>query len=194
MDLPGITVVVPAFNAEPWITEALSSTLRQSTGRDTLEIIVVDDGSTDGTADTAARVLQDSGVAHSVVRHASSRGPSAARNEGWRRASSAWVQFLDADDCLAPGKFELQAPVAARAAASVAAIYSPWARLADAAGQWSIEQPSVRPRIGEDPMLDVLRSDSFLQLGCLLFSRDWLERVRRDPHATALPGARDEDL
>ncbi|MEQ1730747.1 MAG: glycosyltransferase [Vicinamibacterales bacterium] len=177
MPLPSITVVIPAFNAEPWIAEALTSALRQTAGRDTLEIIVVDDGSADGTAETAARVLHDSGVVHSVVRHATSRGPSAARNDGWRRAAGAWVQFLDADDCLAPNKFEQQGTLAARATASVAAIYSPWARLVTTAGQWSVEQPSVRPRIGDDPMLDVLRSDSFLQLGCLLFSREWLQRV-----------------
>lgn len=91
---PMVTVVVPAYNAEPYITQAVSSVLGQSLPE--LEVIVVDDGSTDGTravlaqvADPRLRVIADS-----------NHGPAHARNQGCRAASpgSRYIAFLDADD------------------------------------------------------------------------------------------------
>jgi glycosyltransferase involved in cell wall biosynthesis len=64
MNPPLVTVVVPAFNAEPWMAESLSSVIAQSYPHDSLELIVVDDGSTDGTVAAADRILDDSGIAY----------------------------------------------------------------------------------------------------------------------------------
>jgi glycosyltransferase involved in cell wall biosynthesis len=176
MELPAVTVVVPAFNAERWIAESLSSVIAQSYPKPSLEIVVVDDASTDRTIDVAADILDRSGIAHRIIRHASPSGPSAARNAGWRVSRGQWVQFLDADDQLAPSKIELQARAAVAASSDIAALHSPWARLIQREGRW-IEATVIQPRTGEDPLLDLLRADNFLQLGCLLFSRGWLERV-----------------
>lgn len=176
MELPAVTVVVPAFNAEPWIGESLSSVIAQSYPKHSLEIVVVDDASTDRTIDVAAAILDRSGIAHRVIRHASPSGPSAARNNGWRASRGQWLQFLDADDQLAPPKLELQAGAAIAASSDIAALYSPWARLVQREGRW-IEAALMQPHTGDDPLLDLLRAENFLQLGCLLFSRTWLERV-----------------
>lgn len=97
-----ISVVIPAFNAEETIERALDSVLGQS-HRD-LEVIVVDDGSSDGTAeivDFFAR--RDSRV--QLIRNVHG-GPGAARNAGIEAARGEWVAFLDADDEYASRAFE----------------------------------------------------------------------------------------
>jgi glycosyltransferase involved in cell wall biosynthesis len=178
MNSPIVTVVVPAFNAGSWIEESLSSVLAQSYPKDSLEIVVVDDGSTDGSANAAERIRNDSASPYTVIRNPSPTGPSAARNRGWRAGRGQWLQFLDADDRLDPGKIALQTGAASGAHPEIAALHSPWARLvAGDNGRWVTASPWVHPHTGEDPLVDLLRTDNFMQLGCLLFSRTWLERV-----------------
>lgn len=174
---PTVTVVVPAFNAGPWIAESLSSVVDQSYPPNALEIVVVDDASTDATRAAAGRILRDSGVAHTILSNASQLGPSAARNRGWRSGRGSWVQFLDADDRLDPSKIARQVAAAVRMPPEVAALYSPWAHLALRDERWIPTPPRIQPDTGSDPLLDLLRADNFLQLGCLLFARQWLERV-----------------
>jgi len=93
--------VIPAWNAASTIGEALESIARQRPSPD--EIIVVDDGSTDGTADAALR-------AHAGVRVVTQTrsGPAAALNRGIRAGDSSLLAFLDADDCWPAGKLALQ--------------------------------------------------------------------------------------
>jgi len=177
MSLPNVTVVVPAFNAEAWIGDALTSVIAQSYSAAALEIVVVDDGCTDATLAVAEDVLRNCGIAHTVLSNAASMGPSAARNRGWRAGSGEWVQFLDADDRLARSKIARQADAAAACPESVAAVHSAWTRLVLRDEEWVAATPLVQPEVGDDSLVDVLRSDNFMQLGCLLFSRQWLERV-----------------
>jgi glycosyltransferase involved in cell wall biosynthesis len=88
---PLISCIVPAFNAERYLGEALDSILAQ-TWRP-IEVIVVDDGSTDGTAQVAERY----GERIRYIRQANG-GPAAARNRGLDAATGAFIAFLDADD------------------------------------------------------------------------------------------------
>lgn len=85
-----VSVVIPAFNAEKFIGETLQSALAQTYRA--LEIIVVDDGSTDRTAE-----LSESLAGIRVIRQANA-GPGSARNTGIRAASGDWIAFLDSDD------------------------------------------------------------------------------------------------
>ena len=96
-----ISCVVPVFNGAPFVSETLDSILRQSVPPD--EIIVVDDGSTDGTPDVIARYRQH-------VRYVSKKngGPAAARNLGIRLAHNEFIAFLDHDDLWHPRKLEIQ--------------------------------------------------------------------------------------
>lgn len=97
-----VSVVVPAWNAEPWIGDTLESVLAQ-TWRP-LEVIVVDDGSTDGTA-TVVEGFVDRGVRLIGQENA---GQSAATNRALAEVTGDFIQFLDADDLLAPDKIERQ--------------------------------------------------------------------------------------
>lgn len=97
-----ISVIIPAYNVVDFVREAVDSALAQ-TFRD-IEVIVVDDGSTDGSAD-ALRDLDDPRLR--VVREGHA-GSAAARNAGLRLASGELVAFLDGDDRWAPRNLEIQ--------------------------------------------------------------------------------------
>ncbi len=88
---PFVSCIVPVFNGERYLAEALDSILAQ-TWRP-LEVIVVDDGSTDGTAHIAAGY----GAEVSYI-HQANAGPAAARNRGLDAARGEFIAFLDADD------------------------------------------------------------------------------------------------
>lgn len=97
-----VSILIPAYNAERWIGGTLRSAQRQTWPH--LEIIVVDDGSTDRTAEVA-RAAADARTRVLVQRNA---GAAAARNAALRASTGDYVQFLDADDLLAPDKIERQ--------------------------------------------------------------------------------------
>ncbi len=99
--MPAVSVVVTAYNAERWIEETIRSVLAQ-TWRD-LELVVVDDGSTDATA----QIVKRYGAPVRYL-HQENQGQPAARNAGIRAARGRYVAFLDADDLWLPTKLERQ--------------------------------------------------------------------------------------
>ena len=103
---PTLSVIVPCFNQGRYLHEAISSVLAATT--QSVEIIVVDDGSTD--AATHRQLVEAEGMAPDVVRvhRQANKGLSGARNSGLALARGRFVQFLDADDVLAPGKIDAQ--------------------------------------------------------------------------------------
>ncbi len=101
---PDVTVIVPAFNAETTIEQALSSVLTQEDVR--AETIIVDDGSTDATAEVASHLVAATpGETVRLLRHpgGANRGVAASRNLALANARAAIVAFLDADDYFLPG-------------------------------------------------------------------------------------------
>jgi glycosyltransferase involved in cell wall biosynthesis len=90
-----VSVIVPVFNSERFLAQAIESIFAQSYRN--LEVIVVDDGSTDGSAKAA----QGYPVRYFFQPR---RGPGAARNSGIRQARGGFLSFLDADDIWMPGK------------------------------------------------------------------------------------------
>lgn len=99
MSAPRLSVVIPTRNCLEWLPRAIASV--RAVPVDSLEIIVVDDGSTDGTAE----YLCDLAVVEPrlrIVRHESGKGPAAARNAGLAIARAPVIGFLDADDVWFP--------------------------------------------------------------------------------------------
>jgi glycosyltransferase involved in cell wall biosynthesis len=96
-----VSILIPCYNAEPWIAQSIQSALDQSWAEK--EIIVVNDGSTDGSLD----VIRSFGSAVRVET-GPNRGGNIARNRLLELARGEWVQYLDADDYLLPQKIESQ--------------------------------------------------------------------------------------
>jgi glycosyltransferase involved in cell wall biosynthesis len=99
-----VSVIVPVYNGERFIGEAIDSIRRQR--HQALDIIVVDDGSTDGTAE----VVRAMGPEVRYVRQANS-GPPAARNRGLQLVQGSLIAFLDADDLWTENKLAIQLPL-----------------------------------------------------------------------------------
>ncbi len=106
--MPTVSVIIPTFNRAAALPRALTSVLSQTVPVD--EIIVVDDGSTDGTS---ALVAQSAWPVR-LLAHTQCRGVSAARNAGIAAARSEWIALLDSDDVWLPHKVERQLAAAAR--------------------------------------------------------------------------------
>lgn len=94
--MPEVSIIMPAYNAERYIGEAIDSVLAQTLAD--WELIVVDDGSTDRTP----VILRYIGDARVRILHQKNQGPASARNAGLEAANGTYVAFLDADDLYLP--------------------------------------------------------------------------------------------
>lgn len=130
-----ISVVIPAYNAGPFLAEALTSVLEQTLPP--LEVIVVDDGSDDDTAEVARRFGP-----RVVLETQPNRGNGAARNRGVRMSRGAFLAFLDADDVWCrPDKLELQRAVLEHDS-SLDAVFGHMAQFHTGSGALSEPQPA----------------------------------------------------
>lgn len=95
-----ISVIIPVFNGEKYLSEAIESVLAQT--YENIELIVVDDGSSDKSRDVA--------LSYTTVKYfyQENKGVAAARNLGIQKATSEYISFLDADDLWLPNKLLLQ--------------------------------------------------------------------------------------
>lgn len=100
---PLVSVVIPAYNATAYVREAVESALQQTYKN--IEIIVVDDGSTDNLRETLASYVKQGMVRYLYQKN---KGLSAARNTGIREARGEYIALLDADDMFLPNKIEKQ--------------------------------------------------------------------------------------
>jgi glycosyltransferase involved in cell wall biosynthesis len=118
---PLVSILIPAYNAEEWIAETLQSAIAQTWPRK--EIIVVDDGSKDQTA-AAASCFASSEVKVVTVKN---QGAAAARNHAMQLSQGDYIQWLDADDLLAPDKVERQLAALRDTNSKRTLLSSPWA-------------------------------------------------------------------
>ncbi len=185
--MPAVSVVIPAYNVQRFIRQTLDSVLAQ-TYRD-FEVLVIDDGSTDGTAEIAT----DYGEPVRVLRQENA-GPSAARNHGIREARGDFVAFLDADDLWRPEKLAEQMPLF-DAAGRVGLVYCRFQRI-DAEGQplptepWPTPTGEVYYRMLERSYVPastpVVRAACFERAGTfpadMSWAEDWLLWIRIARH------------
>lgn len=100
-----VTTIIPVYNRPKLLAEAVESVLAQTYRP--IEIIIIDDSSTDDTAKVADKLAQDHPQKIRAVHQANS-GVGAAREAGRLQAKGEFIQYLDSDDILMPRKFELQ--------------------------------------------------------------------------------------
>src|SRR5688572_27634185 len=110
---PTVSVVVPVWNVVPWLDQCLASVEQQTLGTRDLELIAVDDGSTDGSGDMLDAFARDRPWV-TVVHQANSGGPGAPRNVGMDLARGRYLFFLDADDYLGDEALERLVAMAER--------------------------------------------------------------------------------
>jgi len=102
MDQPLVSIIIPAYNSGKYLDETIRSVMQQTWPNK--EIIIVDDGSADNSLEIAKQYKSD----QVKVFGQSNKGASGARNRGIKEAKGDYIQFLDADDLLAPDKIEKQ--------------------------------------------------------------------------------------
>ncbi|MER8091393.1 glycosyltransferase family 2 protein [Streptomyces sp. NPDC058316] len=117
--IPDVTVVVGAYEAMPYLIRCLESVEAQTIGADRIEIVAVDDGSTDGTGEYLEEFAARSRVPTRVIRQKNSGGPSGPRNVGLGMARGRYVFFLDADDYFGDEALERMVAMADRAGTDV---------------------------------------------------------------------------
>ncbi|MEU9440516.1 glycosyltransferase [Streptomyces sp. NPDC048304] len=103
---PDVSVIIGAYEAMPYLVECLASVEAQTIGPARLEVIAVDDGSTDGTGEYLEEFAARAPMPVTVIRQENSGGPSGPRNVGLAKAAGRYVFFLDADDRLGPEALE----------------------------------------------------------------------------------------
>lgn len=147
---PLVSVIMPCFNAAPYVAEAVASALGQSYG--SVELIVVDDGSTDGSDKVLERLAEEhAGRLH--LTYSGRLGPYPARNLGLKLASGELVAFLDADDWWAPDALEKLHAALTEHQADLA--YCGWQNV----GAGIASQPYVPPAYEEeDPVAHFVRT------------------------------------
>jgi glycosyltransferase involved in cell wall biosynthesis len=161
-----VSVVIPAFNARPWIGECLESVATQQASA--VEAIVVDDGSSDGTADVVGRAFPLARLVRTA--HA---GASRARNVGTELARGRFIQYLDADDVLAPGKLNRQVQALCDSGADVA--YGDWQPLLPSP-RGTRRYGAVVSRTLSAPEIDLF-TDFWSPPAAYLFRRSIVEQV-----------------
>ncbi|GAA0435754.1 glycosyltransferase family 2 protein [Streptomyces luteireticuli] len=169
MPAPDVTVIIAAYNAMPYVIRTVRSVLDQSLGGERVEVIVVDDGSTDGTAAELDRLAAQAPQLH-VIHQSNSGGPAAPRNRGLGHATGRYVFFLDADDRLGPEALERMVAAADANGSDVV--------LGRIVGEGGRRVPQSMFRRNQ-PKTDVFASRVYWTLGpWKLFRRELIERHR----------------
>jgi Glycosyl transferase family 2 len=129
-EAPLVSAIIPAWNAEETLAETLRSVAAQTYSR--LEILIVDDGSTDGTAEIASRFCETDGRARLIRKE--NGGVASARNRGIAESRGEWVAPIDADDLWHPTKIEKQVAAALQAPEPPGLVYC-WFHYIDEQGR-----------------------------------------------------------
>jgi glycosyltransferase involved in cell wall biosynthesis len=174
MDQPLISVIVPAWNAEATLGETLTSVAAQSYRN--LEILIVDDGSTDPTASIAEAFAERE--PRSRVLHQRNAGVAAARNAGIEAARGAFIAPIDADDVWHPDKIQRQVQRLQSSADDVGLVYN-WSRIIDERG--IVVSASAAPVIEGCVLRDHLRWNFIGNGSTPMFRAEVLRDLRYSP-------------
>lgn len=164
-----VSILVPAYNSEQFIEETLLSCVNQD--YTDVEIIVVDDGSTDGTLDIAKR--WESRHKNIYVISQQNKGACAARNLALEKSSGEFVMFLDADNIISPNKVKEQMELLTAANDDMAVATCSWDRFYNTIEDAKFPNLNVYKDYdnGFDMLLDLWNHSEMFETACYLISR-----------------------
>jgi glycosyltransferase involved in cell wall biosynthesis len=179
---PLVSILIPAFNAERWIASAIRSATEQTWNPK--EIIVVDDGSRDKTLQVA-RSFESVGV--KIIAQQSS-GASAARNNALAHSNGQYIQWLDADDLIAPDKIARQMNAATQFGDESVLFSSSWGHFDCSVQETRFVPSPLWQSFGPTEwLITKMERNAWMAINCWLVSRHltekagpWNENLRRD--------------
>ena len=171
------SVIIPTFNSAEFVIEALDSVAGQK--YQPMQVLVVDDGSSDETPELVDRWLVRARASHGLegrLLRQSHQGAAAARNAALAVANGKWVQFLDSDDVLGPGKIEGQ--VSALQSKEFAVAYCAWRFLNSKEGAFSLgELNQAMPMVPDADALRMHLEGWYCPPHCYLWPRDLIHMI-----------------
>lgn len=180
--MPLVSVVIPVFNGASFVAKAVAS-VRAQTVRD-VEILVVDDGSTDGTQEVLQRLERTHGITWFQQDHG---GPARSRNYGIQAATGDFIALLDCDDVWLPDKLESQLAIL-RARPQVGVVHTDYEVVYE---DGTVEE-RVRARQSREPLVKAFAGGHTALPSTLLIRKSVLDKVGAlDPE---LYGSEDSDL
>jgi glycosyltransferase involved in cell wall biosynthesis len=183
---PTVSVVIPTYNAEAAVLDALASVVSQT--YTDWEILVCDDGSTDGTRAVAERYLAAQEGARWRILSLERGGPAETRNRGVREARGEWIAFLDDDDGWAPQKLQRCMEAVGAGRLDVVGHSEAWV---DDAGRSRPHHYSALFDASVHPLVSLMRANPFSTSALVVRRSALLEAGLFDPQ---LPSAEDYDL
>ncbi len=170
--MPKVSVILPAYNCARYLSESISSALAQTFAD--LELLAIDDGSTDETRDAVSRFLPDARVVYIRQDHL---GLSSARNRGIEASRGDYIAFLDGDDLFLKDKIEKQVRALDRGRAIDVSYTSERYFLAGAKNE---SLPSPYEKFSGD-LLFFLKRSNFIHISTAMVRRSSLDGIRFDP-------------
>tara|TARA_B100000686_G_C16695597_1_gene920306 strand:- start:77 stop:1144 length:1068 start_codon:yes stop_codon:yes gene_type:complete len=137
---PLFSIIIPTFNLEPYITDCLESIESQTISKESFELIIVDDCSSDATCSKVTDFFKTSTIKSQFHQLPDNQGPGAARNVGVNLANGVFLIFVDGDDCLSNNCLEEIEKVIILSSHDVDAIAYNWTYL-------EIEEPDPNPTL-----------------------------------------------
>lgn len=167
---PLVSIIIATYNARRWLGEAIDSVLAQTYPN--CEVILVDDGSTDGTGQFVAERYGDRVRYH----WKENGGMGSARSAGLEIASGKYIQHLDSDDILLPHKIESQVAYL-ETHPEVAFVYSRTLCCYDDDRSNTWEHEANARACSGNLLAEIIRDGNFVNVGTPLFRREWLDRI-----------------
>lgn len=168
MHTPRVSILIPAYNRAEYLPETLASALNQTYAD--FEIVIVDDGSTDNTAQIV-RAISDPRIQYV---YQNNRGVSAALNTAWRAARGEFISLLGSDDLFLPSQLETLLPII-ESDPSLGAVYAR-AQAMDARGEPLAQILGASLKFADDALASLLYGDSVCGIASLV-RRACIERV-----------------
>jgi glycosyltransferase involved in cell wall biosynthesis len=185
MDSPDISIIIPVFNRASLLRRAIESALGDEGVK--VEVVVVDDGSTD----VSAQVAQSFGPPVKVLRQANA-GPSAARNRGFAESRGTYVRFLDSDDWLLPGANTMQMGEIEHSGADVC--YGDWRNAFGNQPGQDVRESELQSMGSVDDPVETLLDDKWNPPFCYLLRREVVEAIGGWDENRDLIGTEDFDF